>query len=299
MRATVVPHVHMPWDVACMRPTACPRMEAERVVFRCDQADAHGLSNDPRRSGFPQLRLPMWPLLWWRRPRCLDWGRLKRLPSILPSPGRRRRPVPHICRFMALDPRTVLHLHAATLTLAKALAPFGVHLFLSPTPAAPPDHLREQVARCGADLGAVTVCAEERHDAVQCDVVVLDLRGVSQSLGSLATDIQKGMDRCALRDRGRGVLSVWPTGWECIRREGASEAAPAAVREAVGGGCQSGWGGYCPLQMPLKPALGIRKTVAGHRLGALEGGGYLPLPLHPCLWDGGWGGYGAKNNLFM
>ena len=28
----------------------------------------------------------------------------------------------------------------------------------------------------------------------------------------------------------------------CIGREGASEAAPEAVRQAVGGGCQSGWG---------------------------------------------------------
>ena len=28
----------------------------------------------------------------------------------------------------------------------------------------------------------------------------------------------------------------------CIRREGASEAAPAAVRQAAGGGCRSGWG---------------------------------------------------------
>ena len=32
-------------------------------------------------------------------------------------------------------------------------------------------------------------------------------------------------------------------------------------------------GGGCRLQMPLKLALAIRKTVAGHRLGALEGGG--------------------------
>ena len=32
-------------------------------------------------------------------------------------------------------------------------------------------------------------------------------------------------------------------------------------------------GGYCRLQMPLRPALGVRETVAGHRLGALEGGG--------------------------
>ena len=28
----------------------------------------------------------------------------------------------------------------------------------------------------------------------------------------------------------------------CICREGAPEGAPAAVRQAVGGGCQSGWG---------------------------------------------------------
>ena len=28
----------------------------------------------------------------------------------------------------------------------------------------------------------------------------------------------------------------------CSRREGASEVAPEAVRQAVGGGCQSGWG---------------------------------------------------------
>ena len=31
-------------------------------------------------------------------------------------------------------------------------------------------------------------------------------------------------------------------GQGCIRREDTSEAAPAAVRQAVGGGCQSGWG---------------------------------------------------------
>ena len=40
-------------------------------------------------------------------------------------------------------------------------------------------------------------------------------------------------------------------------------------------------GGYCRLQMPLGLALAVRGTVAGHRLGALEGGGgggeYPPL----------------------
>ena len=34
------------------------------------------------------------------------------------------------------------------------------------------------------------------------------------------------------------------------------------VAKAVGGG-------YCRLQLPLKPALGVRETVAGHGLGAL------------------------------
>ena len=38
------------------------------------------------------------------------------------------------------------------------------------------------------------------------------------------------------------------------------------VAEAVGGG-------YCRLQMPLTLALGVGGTVAGHRLGALNGGG--------------------------
>ena len=45
-------------------------------------------------------------------------------------------------------------------------------------------------------------------------------------------------------------------------------------------------GGYCRLQMPFSLALGVRGTVAGHRLGALEegGGGVLPPPdpMHPC-----------------
>ena len=40
------------------------------------------------------------------------------------------------------------------------------------------------------------------------------------------------------------------------------------VAKAVGGGCYR-------LQMPLRLALGVRGTVAGHRLGALEGGGGL------------------------
>ena len=59
----------------------------------------------------------------------------------------------------------------------------------------------------------------------------------------------------------------------CIRREGTSEAAPEAVRQAVRGGCRSGWG----RSLPLKLAFAIRDTAAGHRLGALQGvGGQSP-----------------------
>ena len=45
-----------------------------------------------------------------------------------------------------------------------------------------------------------------------------------------------------------------------------------AVAKAVGGG-------YCRLQTPLRLAVAVRGTVAGHRLGGLGGGGrggYLP-----------------------
>ena len=49
------------------------------------------------------------------------------------------------------------------------------------------------------------------------------------------------------------------------------------VAKAVGGG-------YCRLQMPLKLALGVRETVAGHRLGALEpGAGWGNLPPFQCI----------------
>ena len=55
------------------------------------------------------------------------------------------------------------------------------------------------------------------------------------------------------------------------------------VAKAVGGG-------YCRLQMPLRLALGVRETVAGHRLGALEGGGGGLAPallMHPLGGGGG------------
>ena len=63
-----------------------------------------------------------------------------------------------------------------------------------------------------------------------------------------------------------------------------------AVRQAVGGGCQSGWGRLLSVANAML-ALAVRGTVAGHMLGALEGGGGLPpLPMH-SLGGGGHPGY--------
>ena len=39
-----------------------------------------------------------------------------------------------------------------------------------------------------------------------------------------------------------GWALLFPGGRDAFRREGTAEAAPEAVRQAVGGGCQSGWG---------------------------------------------------------
>ena len=58
------------------------------------------------------------------------------------------------------------------------------------------------------------------------------------------------------------------------------------VAEVVGGG-------YCRLQTPLKPALGVRGTVAGHRLGALEEGGEGYLHPFQCIPGRGQGGGGG------
>ena len=63
------------------------------------------------------------------------------------------------------------------------------------------------------------------------------------------------------------------------------------LRGGPRGGLAGGWrrlpkrlgGGYCWLYMPLELALGVRKTVAGHRRGALEGGGVPPFPMRAWL----------------
>ena len=92
----------------------------------------------------------------------------------------------------------------------------------------------------------------------------------------------------------RGPCTLWQRtgGWGCIRRDGASETAPEALDRRLEEVAEAVGGGYCRLQMPLKLALGVRGTVAGHWKGALKGGGGVPppLPTHP-----GGGGLHPRN----
>ena len=74
-----------------------------------------------------------------------------------------------------------------------------------------------------------------------------------------------------VRDFRGGPRSGWMGGWWTL---------PKAVGD-----------GYCRLEMPLKLALAIRETVAGHRLGALKGrggGGGTSAPSNASLgeWHG-------------
>ena len=69
--------------------------------------------------------------------------------------------------------------------------------------------------------------------------------------------VGRGVDRVALAGKGPQRRSQRP------------------LDRRLEGVAKSGWG-YCRLRMPLTLALGVRGTVAGHRLGALEGGGGSP-----------------------
>ena len=59
--------------------------------------------------------------------------------------------------------------------------------------------------------------------------------------GGASEDLRNGTSRRGAGGRGQG----------CIRREGTAEAAPEAVRRAVGGGCRSGWGAVTARPPPL------------------------------------------------
>ena len=84
-------------------------------------------------------------------------------------------------------------------------------------------------------------------------------------------------DACGLRRGGRDALEGRGPRRRPQRRLGRRS---VEVAKAVGGG-------YCRLQTPLKLALGVRGTVAEHRLDALEGGGAYPPPFQCIPGEGG------------
>ena len=60
---------------------------------------------------------------------------------------------------------------------------------------------------------------------------------------------------------------------EALEGEGPQRRPQEQLGRRMEGVAKAVGGGYCRLQMPLTLALAVRGTVAGHRLGALEGGG--------------------------
>ena len=89
------------------------------------------------------------------------------------------------------------------------------------------------------------------------------------------------------RPRGRGGGAGGPAGptgvhQGCISREGTSEVAPEAVRQAAGGGCQSGWGRLLSVTKAIEAGT-CRQGNSGWAWAGRPGGGggYLPpLPMH-------------------
>ena len=68
----------------------------------------------------------------------------------------------------------------------------------------------------------------------------------------------------------------WPNARDALEEKGPRRQPQKRLdrrSEAVG---KAVAGSFCRLQMPLKLALGVRETVAGHRLGALERGTFPP-----------------------
>ena len=67
----------------------------------------------------------------------------------------------------------------------------------------------------------------------------------------------------------------------CITRDRASDAAPEAGRQAVGGGCQSGWG-LLSVTKAIEAGTCREGDNGWAQAGHLAGGGGVPLPMHRC-----------------
>ena len=77
-------------------------------------------------------------------------------------------------------------------------------------------------------------------------------------------------------------VQVW--GRDALEGKGPQRRPQKRLDRRLEGFAKAVGGGYCRLQMLLRLAIGVRGTVAGHRLSALEGvGGGKPPPLFQCI----------------
>ena len=80
-------------------------------------------------------------------------------------------------------------------------------------------------------------------------------------------------------EKGGRVVSLPPDGLE---GKGPQRRPPKPLDRRLEEVAEAVGGSYCRLQMPLSLALGVRETVARHRLGAFQGGGGVTPPLQ-CI----------------
>ena len=82
-------------------------------------------------------------------------------------------------------------------------------------------------------------------------------------------------------------------GQRCIRRQWASELAPEAIRRAVGGGCQSGWGRLLSVTNAIEAGTWRQGDVASEMRGAAHCPSDRPLGNAPCTGTPRVGGKGC------
>ena len=95
---------------------------------------------------------------------------------------------------------------------------------------------------------------------------------------------QQGQGRKEGPQPGQGNWQVHGDGGGagCIRRGGTSEAAPEAVRQAVGGGCQSGWGRLLSVTNSIEAGTCRQGASGWAYIGILEGMGGVTPPFQ-CI----------------
>ena len=131
---------------------------------------------------------------------------------------------------------------------------------------------------------AVAVAAQLRHMGVMAMEVMRphsqcrgDRRGLQRPLGPSTEGCLRAFS-CTL-----DTFPPLPPRPRCIRRGGTSEAAPEAVRQAVGGGCQSGRGRLLSVTNAAEAGTWRQGDSGWAYAGRLEGAGGVPppLPMHP------------------